>query len=90
MRGVSKKEQKNYHILINVLCNIYPAMMIKTINTFVTNPTVLAILENLQEQKIGTHKTCKKGTHEAKLVLVQGPTRRIAEYYTDTINGVLN
>lgn len=24
-----------------------PAMMIKTINTFVTNPTVLAILENL-------------------------------------------
>lgn len=29
----------------------YPAVMIKIVNTFITHPTMLAILENLQENQ---------------------------------------
>lgn len=41
----SSKNRRN----INKLRFVYPAMMIKTVNTFITNSTVLAVLENLHQ-----------------------------------------
>jgi hypothetical protein len=41
----SSKSRRN----INKLRFAYPAMMIKMVNTFITNSTVLAVLENLHQ-----------------------------------------
>lgn len=49
----------------------YPAVMIKTVHTFVTNSTMLAVLEYLQQNKFKDHPHISmKKKQEVKLIQV--------------------
>lgn len=61
---------------LNLCIILYPAMVVKSVNTFITDSTVFAILENLQEKQKTTFLELLTLTFLVKLFILKSKIRR--------------